>query len=349
MKIINGYKPLFFLFWCVAVQAENNHAWTSVAWTWLFSKQFSEVEQQQAVTRDQLVLSKYDVPRFTQLLFSFNAKRQGTLSFYVSVQDAKSGIWSRWFRALDWGTSIQQSYKDASIGQTSYHHVRLEIPSGQYASAFRVKVAPKEGARLSQVKALYVCVCNKEHFEHEYAKQVLKGRPTVILNDVPAQSQMELAHERANHMCSPTSTSMLVGFLLGQTVKPLDFAVQVYDTGLDSFGSWPFNTAHAYECCPTHAFWVMRLPSFVDLYNRVAQGIPVVVSVRGPLQGAAKAYESGHLLVVMGIDTKHKKVLCHDPAFESDDRTAVSYDVQDFINAWERSHRLAYIAETLTA
>jgi len=46
------------------------------------------------------------------------------------------------------------------------------------------------------------------------------------------------------------------------------------------------------------------------------------------------------------IDDKDAgQVLCHDPACESDKDVFKRYPLQDFLRAWETSHRLAYVAE----
>ena len=81
------------------------------------------------------------------------------------------------------------------------------------------------------------------------------------------------------------------------------------------------------------------------MYTLLQRGIPVVVSVRGPLQGAPRPYAGGHLLVVVGWDAEKQQVLCHDPAFASDAKTAKGYNIKDFLEAWERSTRLIYLAE----
>jgi len=75
--------------------------------------------------------------------------------------------------------------------------------------------------------------------------------------------------------------------------------------------------------------------------------LPVVVSVRGVLRGMppGKTYADGHLLVVVGWDDIHKRVLVLDPAFAARQLVAHSYAIDDFLAAWERSYRLAYVVE----
>jgi hypothetical protein len=104
--------------------------------------------------------------------------------------------------------------------------------------------------------------------------------------------------------------------------------------------------AHAFERCQgTIHSATARAPSFKQLYAKLLEGIPVIVSVRGPLEGAASAYAHGHLLVVVGWDRARQSVICHDPAFAHTDLVEKRYPLHHFLPAWERSHRLIYLAE----
>lgn len=144
----------------------------------------------------------------------------------------------------------------------------------------------------------------------------------------------------------PTSCTMLTSYVLNRVVDPLDFARNSFDAGLDKYGSWPFNVAHAYECAQGEAhFCVARLSSFAGLHNHLKKGIPVVVSVRGAIEGAPRVYHNGHLLLVVGYDNKSKEVICHDPAAATANATVQRYALKHFLAAWERSHRLAYMAD----
>ena len=50
-------------------------------------------------------------------------------------------------------------------------------------------------------------------------------------------------------------------------------------------------------------------------------------------------------MVIVGWDNNTREVLCHDPACESHEMVFKRYPLEDFLRAWECSHRLAYIAE----
>jgi hypothetical protein len=107
--------------------------------------------------------------------------------------------------------------------------------------------------------------------------------------------------------------------------------------------------AHAFEEAEGKMlFAVSRFNSFENLYNHLRKGIPVAVSVRGHIHGAPRTYNNGHLLVVVGYDSKTKQVICHDPAVSETKLVKIKYPLKSFLQAWERSHRLAYLADPLT-
>jgi hypothetical protein len=142
---------------------------------------------------------------------------------------------------------------------------------------------------------------------------------------------------------------MLISYLLKKQIDAVSFANNVYDSGLCAYGSWPYNIAHAYECCQgNYLFSVTRLHSFKQLHDYLKKNIPVVVSVRGNIRGAPQEYVHGHLLVVVGWDQKNRKVICHDPAFATNEQTRVAYDAASFLAAWERSRRLSYITHVIS-
>ena len=320
----------------------------SSEWSWFFSKKFSEHELQDFNKKDHISFVLH-TPQFSQLILSWNALRpqKGHFRFWVQAQDSKTKKWYDPHHIIDWGKEIQRSYISVDEKGTGCYHVRLELPKQRRADAFRVKIEVHDGAELNLLHSLHVCVSDLAKFKSESASQYTHLK-SVAIHNVPKQSQMVLNHPRANNLCSPTSLSMLLGFLKQTPIDPVSCAEHVYDSGLDSFGSWPFNVAHAFELCQgTINFGVTRLSSFSDLHKQLMNNIPVMVSVRGDLKGAAKPYSDGHLLLVTGFDAKHKRVLCHDPAFEDTEKIATSYDLESFLHAWGRSRNLSYVVEPI--
>jgi hypothetical protein len=306
------------------------------AWTWTYKKDFALDK------RDQFTYFVKQTECFNQLIFSWNILRplKGYFKFYVSVRTTSG--WSRWFNAADWGFGVQRSYldKDSDIG---FYHVRLEVFKAK-ADAFRLKIEAVDGADLSLLKSVAVTVSDKALIKAETYNE-LRNLPNVFIKNVPAQSQMALKHEDNGRICSPTSISMLLGYFKRKKINPLITAQSSFDDGLQAYGSWPFNIAHAFESYSNCRFSVVRLASFKNLHSYLQRGVPVVVSIRGNLKGAAKDYPHGHLILVNGWNKDKKLVYVHDPAFKRDSLVRHSYRVEDFLKAWERSHRLAYVVD----
>lgn len=321
--------------------------WCTSSWTWAYRKRFSGSELDNLVGKAHLTFTKTAIPKFKQLIFSWNAFRpkQGYFTFYVQSQDANTKKWSPWYRMVEWGSAVQRSHH-VKFGNSDpqYHHVRLEQPQGAYATGFRLKVEAHGQAKLVNLRHLAVTTSDFSKLRLE-ATGGYTDLASFKINGVPRYSQMSLLHDDSKKMCSPTASSMQLSYLVQKNVNPIKFAKKSFDYGLQMYGSWPFNTAHAFELCPKKSFRVCRLDSFLELYNYLKKNTPVVVSVRGYMQGAPQEYKQGHLLLVVGWDQDLQGVICHDPAIFGDQYVETIYSLSDFLRAWERSHRLAYVVD----
>ena len=314
-------------------------------WAWIHHKNYNAIARITHKTKKMLLFEKENIQPFTQLIFSWNASRpeQGHFSFYVQVRDVATQRWGMWHHMADWGNAIQQSYMSKSDGTSSFVHVRLEIESKKYADAFRIKIIPQKSASLASVHRLSVALAD---FNGLKAENSVDQLPSVHIVGVPLIAQFALDHPDASRICSPVSCAMLIDFLTHKEKDPIDCALNSFDNGLGVYGSWPYNMAHAFEACEGKVhFSVQRMNTFADLHQRLMSEMPVIVSVRGTLPGALKAFPHGHLIVVVGWDNATREVLCHDPAAERHEDVFKRYPIEDFLRAWERSHRLAYIAE----
>jgi hypothetical protein len=158
--------------------------------------------------------------------------------------------------------------------------------------------------------------------------------------------------------CSPTSTSMVLGYygrLPAKSsyawVKPsyadrfVDHAARMtFDHSFEGTGNWPFNTAYAAGL--TGRAFVTRLRSLQDAERFVAAGIPVVASIsfgKGQLAGAPISSTNGHLLVIVGFTTGGD-VVVNDPAAPKNSTVRRTYDRAQFDAAWmRRSGGLSYV------
>jgi hypothetical protein len=168
---------------------------------------------------------------------------------------------------------------------------------------------------------------------------------------VPKRSQMPYPGG-GEVWCSPTSTSMLLGYWADQLTAPglretpPVAAARCLDHVYDGTGNWTFNTAHAaaMDGGRLHAA-VTRLSSFGQVEQLVAAGIPVAISVRygaNELTGSPIPSTAGHLLVVRGF-AADGDVVCNDPAFDRDATVQVTYDRAQLTKAWQRSLGTTYL------
>lgn len=314
-------------------------------WTNVYKIHFLKEDQKKNAQKKAIICEKINIPQFTQMIFSWNAIRpkKGSLIFYSQVRDKKTKEWDlQWHKMAEWGADVQKSFFSRGTASVFYY-ARLEATGLEGADGFRIKVEAHYDHDLSLVKHLYVSLSDFQSFLSEPYKERAQGLPSFMLTNVPQESQMILEHPKANALCSPTSVSMIVGSLIKKNIDPLAFAYSVHDTGLNIYGNWAFNMAHAFEHCKGKAaFYATRLDSFTSLYNLLKKRVPLAVSVRGPMKGSATPYEKGHILVVVGWDGKKREVICHDPAFDTIDEVYTRYDINEFIVAWERSRRLTY-------
>ena len=149
--------------------------------------------------------------------------------------------------------------------------------------------------------------------------------------------------------CSPTSTSMVLGFWGAlppssewSWVDPSyadpwvdNTARQVFDVHYDGAGNWPFNTAYA-GGRGLDAF-VTQLRGLNEAEQFIKAGIPLVASVAAnPNKLTGFLFDkgtNGHLLVIVGF-TSTGDVVVNDPAATSDATVQRVYDRAEFERAW---------------
>lgn len=333
-----GLYSIVFILDILATTA-SSHQWVQT-----YTHTLTQCEQIKAGKKNIYTTGTQETLPFTQLIFSWNARRpiKGYYAFSIQARDMQTGIWSSWHKAIEWGKNKQLSFLSGSDGIAHYAHVRFEVCAGKKCNAYRVRVQAYDGALLSGLYSLTVTGADYTSFRAESVRDHT-SLTTVCIDHVPRRSQFALIHKEKERLCSPTSCAMLVEFITGKRCAMNQFAQNVFDKNLDTYGNWPFNIAHSFELSNGKVgYSVVRLNSFKELYAYLLKGNPAVVSVRGPLVGAPKPYANGHLLVVIGYDAQKKKVICHDPAFKRDNSIVHSYDLASFLRAWECSRRLVY-------
>jgi len=276
-----------------------------------------------------------EVELFDELILSWNAKRPdcGSYHIYVSVllED-----WSSWVLYGVWGKDEQKGSDEKNDYIVMDQDV-LNLKKGKKGRGFKVKIEAVEGALLQNFSSLHVFINQAESSSEFEADD--------INLDVEGISQFSLDHRRKSDLCSPTSTACVINYLLGNSrVDPAEFAEKAKDQKFDIYGNWVLNVAEASHRLGSSWFcYVCRLSGLNELFSHIHDQRPVVVSVKGPLKDSALPYRSGHLLVVKGYDARKKMVYCMDPAFYPDSDTEVLYEVEEFLQAWGRRGKIAYI------
>jgi Peptidase_C39 like family len=278
---------------------------------------------------------------FDELIVSWNGMRpeMGTWTFWVSVRLLE---WSPWIKYAEWGVGVQKTFKHASLGSKVESYQDAVFSKEGLMCGFQVKATAENGADLKQLDALFVCLSDLSRHAVQVPEAPLQ---TIQLPSVPRRSQLKLGHPRPNDLCSPTATSTAINYLLGAAkTDPISFAEKVHDSEFDIYGNWILNTAQGYQelggdfRCRTE-----RLPSFSTLHSYLLRGLPVIVSIRGPLVGSYRPMTFGHLVCVTGYDAKLGRVHCIDSGFPEDEQTDVSYPLKDFLDAWGRRQNIAYV------
>src|SRR5687767_8444075 len=168
---------------------------------------------------------------------------------------------------------------------------------------------------------------------------VLPGNPTLwnTLLNVPECSQM-VYPDGGEVWCSPTSTSMVLGYLnpsTGTCEQRVRAAVEgVYDWVYDGHGNWPFNTAYA--ASQGYEGYVARFTSLEMAEEFIEKGVPVIMSIawgKGDLSGSSIDSTNGHLFVLVGFDAAGNPIV-NDPASPTDAAVQRTYMRAELETLW---------------
>lgn len=275
-----------------------------------------------------------------EIVVSWNGNRpsHGALLFQIKVFTTS---WSEWIDYAYLGKKIQYTFKSAANDASVFvDQDEIIILNNQKASKLAVRTFAKDGTDLKCLTSLYVSAIDTQR--HQIGFSNFKGVDIDL--QVPKISQMQLVDHRKQRLCSPTATTAVLNFLSENfKLEPHYFADKVHDKTFDTYGNWILNTAEASSFLKDLRVFVCHLDSIDLVIDYLSHGYPVIVSVKGPLNGAASGYESGHLMVIKGYHSDNKKLRCMDPAFPNADETSVEYDLDDFLKAWQKRKGVSYI------
>ena len=301
---------------------------------------FSHTYESAPTSSSEWIWEEKTTSPFNELIVSWNGLRplKGKWTFWVSLRQDE---WSPWMRYAEWSSTAQKTFKSEG-GKIAQSFQDAVFPIQGFCDAFRIKAVAEGGSDLTRLDAIFACVSDLTKRTSEAAKKAL---PFAMLPEMPRQSQMVLDHPRATDLCSPTSTSTALNYLLKRpALDPVAFAAKVRDEEFDIYGNWILNTAQSYEEAKgKFKPHVERLNGFSDIHAYLCQKLPVVVSIRGPISGSPQPYASGHLVCVFGYDPNQSRVYCIDSGFFDNPSTFASYDLAEFLTAWGRRGNIAYV------
>jgi hypothetical protein len=308
---------------------------------------------------------------FTELIASWEAKTPGDSWIEVEVKGrAADGRRSSWDLMGRWAAGDKFVERTTVSGQSddlaSVNVDTWKAPAGLVAYRLRVTLGRRAGAGSNppSVGAVSAMASRLPSGSVQASAPGVVSKAGGKVLAVPTYSQMiHQGHypqwgNGGEAWCSPTSTSMVLGYYdalpvakdyswvpAGHPDPWVDHAARMtYDHGYDGTGNWPFNTAYAAR--QTGSAFVTRLRSMREAEVLVAAGIPVVISIafdRGQLTGAPISASNGHLMVVVGF-TANGDVVVNDPAGASNGAVRRTYDRGQLENTWlPRSGGTAYV------
>ena len=279
-----------------------------------------------------------DTPTGTWIEVLARAQVGGRLTKFYNL-----GVW-----AADGSTVERHSVKDQRDGDGNVAVDTLVLSGTQPpADAVQLKVrfftTRPDAVPTLRLAAVSVSMSPRRPTQISAGDPALWGK----VLDVPACSQQAYP-DGGEVWCSPTSTSMVLGFWKRDT-GPCEPRVRaavagVYDWVFDGHGNWPFNTAYAAtQGLEAH---VARFTSLAQAETWIAAGVPVVISyswAQGALTGAPVRSSKGHLGVIVGFDREGNPVM-NDPAASGDGEVRRTYRRSELEALWqEHSGGTAYL------
>lgn len=232
--------------------------------------------------------------------------------------------WSKWYVLGIWASdtsTIARHSVNAQGDPDGFVAVDTFVSSAKKATTnkfqLKLRLFSANGSAIPSVRNASVAYST----EVPKSASVSAGNPARWnrLLDVPECSQM-VYPDGGEVWCSPTSTSMVVGYLnQDQDTRSCEERVRaavegVYDWVYDGHGNWPFNTAYA--ATQGYEGYVARFTSLDRAEEYIAAGVPVIMSIawgKGDLTGSDIDSTNGHLFVLVGFDAAGNPIV-NDPA-----------------------------------
>jgi hypothetical protein len=279
---------------------------------------------------------------FTEAIASWNASTPAGSWIEVQFRAQYGTRWSKWYVLGIWASDA------ATVARHSVNAQGDEdgsVSTDTFVSSNKKETTNKFQLKLRLFSVDGTAIPNVQNASMAYSTSAPKiasvspGTPALWNTwiDVPKCSQM-VYPDGGEVWCSPTSTSMVLGYLTGDMgpcePRVLAAVEGVYDWMYDGHGNWPFNTAYA----ATFGYegYVARFTSLAQAEGFLKAGVPVIMSIawgQGDLTGAGVESTNGHLLVLVGFDAEGNPIV-NDPASATNETVQRTYLRSQFEPLW---------------
>lgn len=249
-------------------------------------------------------------PLFDEAVLSWDIGLGEGASAVLDASVRSGGAWSGWLRVARRGPTVCEEPRRED------GEARIDVDTvicGRPADAIRWRVVACGGP--VRVRSVWVTTTGIGRG----GRVVTPGDLDPVVHAVPHKAQRDGGADLGGRLCSPTSVAMVVESR-GVPVAVGEMAERVYDADFDLYGNWVNNTLGASELgVPMR---LTRIASWAEARSYLENG-PMVISLRPfderELAGAGYSSESGHLIVVAGLDGRGGAMV-RDPAHADDSR-----------------------------
>ena len=262
---------------------------------------------------------------YTEAIASWNASTPAGSWIEVQFRAQYGSRWSKWYVLGIWAaddSTIRRHSVQSQGDSDGFVAVDTFVSSAKKSTTnkfqLKLRLFSANGTATPSVRNASVAYSTSAPKKGS----VSAGNPANwnTLVDIPECSQMVYS-DGGEVWCSPTSTSMVLGYFSGGGEDEASCETRVraavagvYDWIYDGHGNWPFNTAYA--ATQGYEGYVARFTSLDKAEEYVKAGVPVVMSIawgKGDLTGASIESTNGHLFVLVGFDSSGNPIV-NDPA-----------------------------------
>jgi len=246
---------------------------------------------------------------------------------------------SPWLHVADWGRV------DRAPGPVAFEGGRVDVDYFKSSTVWnRLDVRLTAFGHLAPGDAVFVdrlAVC--ESIDEVILCILWSEQPpeTAARLSVPFRSQLAVAPELSDQICSPTALAMVMDYH-GVDRETLEVCQRSLDPVHGIYGNWPRAIQTAYSWGVPG--YLTRLHRWEEAAQLLSENKPLIISIaagEGELTGAPYPSTTGHLLVVTGIE--EDRVWVNDPAALDAASGQLAYDREELGRAWLERGGTTYV------